>query len=74
MHVNDLLTMAVNQGASDLHLKAGSYPMARIHGLLTAITQEIRLDHENLVEMAASIVHGAAQFKDSQEVDRLQRA
>src|SRR5436190_18762472 len=71
MHVNDLLTLAVNQGASDLHLKAGSYPMARIHGHLTAVTQEIRLDHENLVEMAASIMSTAQRqkFKDSQEVD-----
>ena len=27
MHVNDLLTIAVEQGASDLHLKVGSCPM-----------------------------------------------
>ena len=32
MHVNDLLKLAVEKGASDLHLKVGSYPMARIHG------------------------------------------
>ena len=34
MHVNDLLKAAVEKGASDLHLKVGSYPMARIHGEL----------------------------------------
>jgi twitching motility protein PilT len=63
--------MAVNQGASDLHLKAGSYPMARVHGHLKPITEELRLDHENLVEMAASIMSTAQRqkFKDSQEVD-----
>ena len=29
MHVNDLLKIAVEAGASDLHLKVGSYPMMR---------------------------------------------
>ena len=32
MHVNDLLKIAVEHGASDLHLKVGSYPMMRVHG------------------------------------------
>ncbi|MEO8683128.1 MAG: PilT/PilU family type 4a pilus ATPase, partial [Vicinamibacterales bacterium] len=71
MHVNDLLKLAVDAGASDLHLKVGSYPMARIHGHLKPITEELRLDHEVLVEMAASIMSTAQRqkFKDSQEVD-----
>ena len=71
MHVNDLLKLAVEKGASDLHLKVGSYPMARIHGHLGAISEEKQLDHEDLVEMAASIMSTAQRqkFKDSQEVD-----
>jgi twitching motility protein PilT len=71
MHVNDLLKAAVEKGASDLHLKVGSYPMARIHGHLAPITDEKQLDHEDLVEMAASIMSTAQRqkFKDSQEVD-----
>ena len=32
MHVNDLLKIAVESGASDLHLKVGSYPMMRVRG------------------------------------------
>ncbi len=32
MHVNDLLKIAVDNGASDLHLKVGSYPMMRVRG------------------------------------------
>ena len=32
MHVNDLLKIAVDKGASDLHLKVGSHPMCRVHG------------------------------------------
>ena len=71
MHVNDLLKLAVEKGASDLHLKVGSYPMARIHGDLYAVNQDKLLDHEDLVEMAASIMSTAQRqkFKDSQELD-----
>lgn len=71
MHVNDLLKLAVEKGASDLHLKVGSYPMARIHGHLSAISEDKQLNHEDLVEMAASIMSTAQRqkFKDSQEVD-----
>jgi twitching motility protein PilT len=71
MHVNDLLKLAVEKGASDLHLKVGSYPMARVHGHLLAVSEEKQLNHEDLVEMAASIMSTAQRqkFKDSQEVD-----
>src|SRR6187402_1142473 len=71
MHVNDLLKLAVEKGASDLHLKVGSYPMCRIHGHLAPVTDEKLLDHEDLVEMAASIMSTAQRqkFKDAQEVD-----
>jgi twitching motility protein PilT len=34
MHINDLLAMAVERGASDLHLKVASHPMLRINGEL----------------------------------------
>jgi hypothetical protein len=55
MHVNDLLKAAVERGASDLHLKVGSLPMARIHGNLVPVTDERRLDHEGLVEMVSTV-------------------
>jgi len=71
MHVNDLLKLAVDQGASDLHLKVGTYPMCRIHGRLTRVTSDKKLDHEDLVEMAASIMSATQRqrFKDAQEID-----
>ena len=71
MHVNDLLKVAVDKGASDLHLKVGSYPMVRVHGRLTRVTDEKKLDHEDLVEMAASIMSATQRqrFKDAQEID-----
>lgn len=71
MHVNDLLKLAVDRGASDLHLKVGSYPMARVHGRLVRVSEERKLDHEGLVEMAASIMSATQRqrFKDAQEID-----
>src|SRR6476659_6426585 len=71
MHVNDLLTIAVESGASDLHLKAGSYPMMRVRGDLVPATESKRLDHEDLVAMSATVMStGARQkFRDIQEVD-----
>ena len=71
MHVNDLLKTAVASGASDLHIKVGSYPMMRLRGVLVPVTDEKRLDHEDVVAMSAAVmskVH-SEKFKDAQEVD-----
>jgi twitching motility protein PilT len=71
MHVNDLLKLAVDRGASDLHLKVGTFPMCRVHGRLSRVTGDKKLDHEDLVEMAASIMSATQRqrFKDAQEID-----
>jgi twitching motility protein PilT len=71
MHVNDLLKTAVASGASDLHIKVGSYPMMRLRGVLVPVTDEKRLDHEDVVAMSSAVmskVH-AEKFRDAQEVD-----
>ena len=69
--INTLLHRAVELGASDLHLKVGSFPMARVHGHLKAVAEDAKLGHEDLVEMAASVMPAAhrQKFKDAQEVD-----
>jgi twitching motility protein PilT len=71
MHVNDLLKVAVESGASDLHLKVGSYPMMRVHGVLTPASEQKRLTHEDTVAMAAAVMSTTQRqkFKESQEVD-----
>ncbi len=71
MHVNDLLKIAVEHGASDLHLKVGSFPMMRVHGTLLPAWEERRLTHEDTVAMAASVMTATQRqaFKDQQEVD-----
>ena len=71
MHVNDLLKIAVEKGASDLHLKVGSLPMMRVGGLLMPVSDEKKLDHEDVVAMSTSIMstQQREKFRDSQEVD-----
>jgi twitching motility protein PilT len=71
MHVNDLLKIAVENGASDLHLKVGTYPMMRVRGTLMPATEERRLEHEDLVSMAAAVLPAGHRdkFKDNHEVD-----
>jgi twitching motility protein PilT len=71
MHVNDLLKIAVDSGASDLHLKVGSFPMMRVRGGLTPANQEKKLDHEDVVAMSAAIMstNQRQKFKETQEVD-----
>jgi len=71
VHVNDLLKIAVERGASDLHIKVGSYPMIRIRGMLEPATAEKRLDHEDVVAMSAAVMSTIQRekFKDAQEVD-----
>src|SRR5262244_3424850 len=71
MHVNDLLKIAVDNGASDLHLKVGSFPMIRVRGVLQAATEEKKLDHEDVIAMSAAIMSTTQRqkFKETQEVD-----
>ena len=71
MHVNDLLKIAVEHGASDLHLKVGSYPMMRVRGDLVPAAADRRLDHDDTVAIAAAVMStGQRQkFKDTQDID-----
>ena len=71
MHVNDLLKIAVDAGASDLHIKVGSYPMMRVRGTLMPASEIKKLDHEDVVAMSAAVMSTPQRqkFKDAQEVD-----
>ena len=71
MHVNDLLKIAVEGGASDLHLKVGSYPMMRVRGQLVPAKEDKRLEHEDMLAIAAAVLPTAhrEKFKDNHEVD-----
>ncbi len=71
MDVNDLLKIAVERGASDLHLKVGNYPMLRLHGHLVPAAEERRLTHEDTAAFAAAVMSTAQRQKFSklQEID-----
>jgi twitching motility protein PilT len=71
MHINDLLKVAVASGASDLHLKVGSYPMMRVNGSLFVASEDKRLDRPDTEAMAQTIFgpEHLEKFRKSQEVD-----
>jgi len=71
MHINDLLKVATSQGASDLHLKVGSYPVIRVNGRLRPMVEQKRLMQEDTIAMAFSIMSARQKqkFKDSFEID-----
>jgi twitching motility protein PilT len=72
MHINDLLKIAVSSGASDLHLKVGSYPMMRLNGTLVVASEEKRLDRPDTEAMASALFmdpQHVEKFRASQEVD-----
>jgi twitching motility protein PilT len=71
MHIDDLLTVAVQTGASDLHLKVGSYPMMRVSGTLTVCSEEKRLDKSDTETMADTLFSAdqREKFRRAQEVD-----
>jgi len=71
MHVNDLLARAVTLGASDLHLKAGSVPSARVRGDLVRLPDTGRLDRADLDAMVAAVLtpEQAGRLAAQQDVD-----
>lgn len=71
MHINDLLKIATEKGASDLHLKVGSHPVIRITGELIPLVDLKRLMQEDTIAMAFSIMNNRQKqkFKDHLEID-----
>jgi twitching motility protein PilT len=71
MHINDLLKIAVEAGASDLHIKVGGYPMMRVRGQLVPATEDRKLEPDDVVAMGAAIMTTPQRqrFTESQEVD-----
>ena len=72
MHINELLTTIVDLGGSDLHLKVGNYPIARVKGRLTALSQFKKLVQEDTIAMAYSIMatdRQKAKFKENMDLD-----
>jgi twitching motility protein PilT len=69
--IDDLLRMAMSFGASDLHLRAGSFPVIRVTGELKPLAGVSRLTQDETLEMAFSMMSNRQKqhFKEAFEVD-----
>ena len=71
MHINDLLKIAAERRASDLHIKVGSHPVIRVDGELVPLVELKRLMQEDTIAMAFSIMSSRQKekFKNNYEID-----
>jgi twitching motility protein PilT len=69
MNLDDLLRTATEAGASDLHVKAGSYPMMRVHGTLVPASEERRLEREDTEAMVDQMLSPAQKEKFKERLD-----
>jgi twitching motility protein PilT len=63
--------MAMSFGASDIHLRAGSFPIIRVNGELRPVSGVNRLTQDETLEMAFSMMSNRQKmhFKEAYEVD-----
>ncbi len=71
MNIDDLLKIAVERKASDLHLKVGNHPILRINGKLLPMVELKRLMQEDTIAMSFSIMNPEQKekFKAKHELD-----
>ena len=71
MNIDDLLRIATERKASDLHLKVGNYPHLRIDGELVPLTDQPRVSAEDMLTMAFSMMSARQKqkFKETTEID-----
>ena len=71
MNIDDLLRLAMERKASDLHLKVGNYPHLRVDGLLVPLSDQPRITAEEMLNMAFSIMSSRQKqkFKENNELD-----
>ena len=71
VRIDELLAAACSKGASDLHIKAGSFPFIRVNGELQPLIDAHRLTAEDTLSMAFSIMNNRQKqrFKEVSEVD-----
>ena len=71
MNIDDLLRIATERRASDLHLKVGNYPHLRVDGELQPLTDQPRVSAEDMLTMAFSMMSARQKqkFKETTEID-----
>jgi len=71
MHIDELLRVAVERKASDLHLKVGNHPYIRIDGQLMPLAEYPRITAEDMLNMAFSMMSNRQKqkFKETADLD-----
>ncbi|HYH01017.1 MAG TPA: type IV pilus twitching motility protein PilT [Terriglobales bacterium] len=71
MHIDDLLRIAIERKASDLHLKVGNHPCLRVDGELVPLSDQPRISAEDMLNMAFSMMSNRQKqkFKENAELD-----
>ena len=71
LNIDELLKAVVAKKASDLHLKVGNNPIARVDGHLEPLDPNLKLTQEDVVAVAFSIMNNQQKqrFKERSELD-----
>ena len=71
MKIDELLKAAMEKGSSDLHLKVGVPPMARVHGSLAPLEKFPKITQEEAISLAFSVMNPSQKekFKERCEID-----
>jgi twitching motility protein PilT len=71
MHINDVLKVAAERKASDVHIKVGAHPLIRVDGTLVPLVEFKRLMQEDTIAMAFSMMSSQQKekFKQYLEID-----
>ncbi len=69
MDIDELLKIAIENDASDLHIKAGNYPIIRIHGKLKPLTQFPKLSPNNTYELSHQVLGDHQKEKLREDLD-----
>jgi twitching motility protein PilT len=71
MDIDELLKLAIEKDASDLHLKSGNFPIIRIHGKLHTMTEYPKLTPDSTRQLAEQITNDyqKEQLKEEHDLD-----
>ena len=66
--MNEMFKKAIEDGASDIHIKAGDFVRARLHGELAPLTEQ-KISHSQVRELAVKLI---PHEKDRERIDEIQ--
>ena len=69
MHINDLLKIAIEMDASDVHIKVGNHPQFRVQGVLVPLTQLPKLTPKDTEDVAGQIMSEYQKKRLEEEFD-----